>query len=44
GLGVVPENKLTRVFRDIIGRVNQQIATQVEEVYLVVSGIPKRWK
>ncbi|EGR8609960.1 adenosylcobinamide kinase/adenosylcobinamide phosphate guanyltransferase, partial [Listeria monocytogenes] len=29
---------------DIIGRVNQQIATQVEEVYLVVSGIPKRWK
>ncbi|EAE8345661.1 bifunctional adenosylcobinamide kinase/adenosylcobinamide-phosphate guanylyltransferase [Listeria monocytogenes] len=44
GLGVVPENKLTRVFRDIIGRINQQIATQVEEVYFVVSGIPKRWK
>ncbi|MBC2038874.1 bifunctional adenosylcobinamide kinase/adenosylcobinamide-phosphate guanylyltransferase [Listeria marthii] len=44
GLGVVPENKLTRVFRDIIGRINQQIAMQVEEVYFVVSGIPKRWK
>ncbi|MBC2215025.1 bifunctional adenosylcobinamide kinase/adenosylcobinamide-phosphate guanylyltransferase [Listeria welshimeri] len=44
GLGVVPENKLTRVFRDIIGRVNQQIANQVDEVYFVVSGIPKRWK
>lgn len=44
GLGVVPENKLTRVFRDIIGRINQQIATEVEEVYFVVSGIPKRWK
>ncbi|EBF5167953.1 bifunctional adenosylcobinamide kinase/adenosylcobinamide-phosphate guanylyltransferase [Listeria monocytogenes] len=44
GLGVVPENKLTRVFRDIIGRINQQIATQVEAVYFVVSGIPKRWK
>ncbi|MBC1592564.1 bifunctional adenosylcobinamide kinase/adenosylcobinamide-phosphate guanylyltransferase [Listeria seeligeri] len=44
GLGVVPENKMTRIFRDIIGRVNQQIALQTDEVYFVVSGIPKRWK
>ncbi|AHI55626.1 bifunctional adenosylcobinamide kinase/adenosylcobinamide-phosphate guanylyltransferase [Listeria ivanovii] len=44
GLGVVPENKMTRIFRDIIGRVNQQIATQADEVYFVVSGISKRWK
>ncbi|MBC6297857.1 bifunctional adenosylcobinamide kinase/adenosylcobinamide-phosphate guanylyltransferase [Listeria sp. FSL L7-1517] len=44
GLGVVPENKMTRIFRDIIGRVNQQIAAQSDEVYFVLSGIPKRWK
>ncbi|WP_105618608.1 bifunctional adenosylcobinamide kinase/adenosylcobinamide-phosphate guanylyltransferase [Vallitalea okinawensis] len=44
GSGLVPESKLSRVFRDIAGRVNQRIAGKAEEVYLVVSGIPVRIK
>lgn len=44
GGGIVPENRLARVFRDIAGRVNQRIAKQVDEVYFVVSGIPMKIK
>jgi len=44
GAGIVPENRLARVFRDIAGRVNQRIARQVDEVYFVVSGIPMKIK
>jgi len=44
GAGIVPENKLARVFRDIAGRVNQHLASQVDEVYFVVSGIPMKIK
>lgn len=44
GSGVVPESKLGRVFRDIAGRVNQKIAKEAKEVYLVVSGIPVKIK
>lgn len=44
GSGVVPESKLGRVFRDIAGRVNQKIAKEAQEVYLVVSGIPVKIK
>ena len=44
GLGVVPETPLGRGFRDILGRVNQYLAAEAQEVYLVVSGIPVRIK
>jgi adenosylcobinamide kinase/adenosylcobinamide-phosphate guanylyltransferase len=44
GLGIVPENKLSREFRDIAGRVNQYLASQSDEVYLLVSGIPVKIK
>jgi len=44
GLGIVPEYKLARVFRDIAGRVNQYIASRAEEVFLVVCGIPVKVK
>lgn len=44
GFGIVPETKLGREFRDIAGRVNQYIASQCEEVYLTVCGIPMRIK
>ncbi len=44
GLGIVPENKLARVYRDIAGRVNQQIGHQADEVYLVVCGQPMKIK
>lgn len=47
GSGIVPENRLARLFRDIAGRANQQIARVARSVYLVVSGIPidvKKWQ
>lgn len=44
GLGIVPENALARDFRDIAGRVNQQVAQKADEVYFMVAGIPWRIK
>lgn len=44
GLGLVPENKLGRIFRDIAGRMNQFIAAKADEVYLAVCGIPMKIK
>lgn len=44
GCGIVPENRLSREFRDIAGRVNQFLAREAEEVYLAVSGIPVKIK
>ena len=44
GQGIVPGDKMSRDFRDIAGRVNQKIAAEVDEVYLVVAGIPVKIK
>lgn len=44
GSGIVPENLLGRVFRDIAGRVNQHIAGHCDEVYLTVCGLPLKLK
>ena len=44
GSGIVPEYKMSRVFRDIAGRVNQYIASRASEVNLVVCGIPIKIK
>jgi adenosylcobinamide kinase/adenosylcobinamide-phosphate guanylyltransferase len=44
GLGIVPENRLARHFRDIAGRVNQRLAAQADEVHFVVSGIDMKIK
>lgn len=44
GMGLVPNNALGRYFRDIAGRINQQIAKEADEVYFVVSGIPMKIK
>lgn len=38
GDGIVPENKLSRIFRDLSGLANQKIAAESEKVYLVVAG------
>ena len=40
GLGIVPENKMAREFRDLAGHVNQEIADACETVYFVASGLP----
>ncbi len=44
GLGVVPENQLARLYRDLLGRANQLLAQNMDEVYLMVAGIPMRIK
>lgn len=44
GMGLVPEHKLGRIFRDIAGFVNQYIASLADEVYLVSCGIPLKLK
>jgi adenosylcobinamide kinase/adenosylcobinamide-phosphate guanylyltransferase len=44
GMGIVPENKLARQFRDAAGWVNQTIAAEVDELYFCVSGYPMKVK
>ena len=44
GLGGVSENQLQRKFTDLQGWVNQYIAAHADEVYLMVSGIPMKFK
>ncbi len=44
GLGIVPENKLARNFRDIAGRMNQLVAIKSDEVFFMIAGIPSKIK
>ncbi|MBB6214611.1 adenosylcobinamide kinase/adenosylcobinamide-phosphate guanylyltransferase [Anaerosolibacter carboniphilus] len=44
GMGIVPENRLSRIFGDIAGRINQIIAAEADDVYFTVSGIPMKIK
>ena len=39
GLGIVPDNKLARYFRDIAGRVNRAVADASDQLYLTISGV-----
>lgn len=40
GLGIVPDNALSRRYRDVLGWVNQRCAQASHEAYLLVSGLP----
>ena len=40
GWGIVPENALARRFRDLSGRLQQEIAQIADQVILMVAGIP----
>ena len=44
GQGIVPDNHLARMFRDIAGITNQQLAAAADEAYVVISGIPLKLK
>ena len=44
GLGLVPEKRLARVYRDLLGNANQLLAQHADEVYFMVSGIPTKVK
>ena len=39
GLGIVPDNKLARYFRDIAGRVNRTVAMAADKLFLTISGV-----
>jgi adenosylcobinamide kinase/adenosylcobinamide-phosphate guanylyltransferase len=38
GLGLVPANPIGRAYRDLLGRLNQQLASNATAVHLVVAG------
>lgn len=40
GMGIVPDNKLAREFRDHAGRMNQAIAAAAQRVVFVAAGLP----
>ncbi|MDO8578918.1 MAG: bifunctional adenosylcobinamide kinase/adenosylcobinamide-phosphate guanylyltransferase [Dehalococcoidales bacterium] len=44
GLGLVPDNKLGRLYRDVLGKANRLLAEEVDEVYLMVAGLPLKLK
>ena len=44
GLGLVPGNRMGRLYRDFLGRANQMLAQNADEVYFMVAGIPLRVK
>lgn len=40
GLGIVPDNKLARTFRDLAGWTHQRLAGVCSDVYFVAAGLP----
>jgi adenosylcobinamide kinase/adenosylcobinamide-phosphate guanylyltransferase len=44
GLGLVPTNRPSRLYRDLLGKANQMLAQCVDEVYLMVAGLPVQVK
>jgi adenosylcobinamide kinase/adenosylcobinamide-phosphate guanylyltransferase len=40
GFGIVPENAMARRFRDLAGRLHQDIAQDADQVLLMVAGLP----
>ena len=44
GLGVVPESESGRMFRDVLGLINQRAAEAAEEVHLCIAGVAVRIK
>ncbi len=44
GLGIVPDNPLSRAFRDTLGRVNQRLARAASEAFQIVCGLEIKLK
>ena len=44
GLGLVPISRIGRLYRDVMGKANQRLAQEAEEVYLMVAGLPVQIK
>lgn len=44
GLGIVPDNRLSRLFRDHAGRLHQDIARIADKVLFMAAGLPMQLK
>ena len=44
GMGLVPANRMGRLYRDLLGEANQLLAQHADEIYLMVAGLPVRIK
>lgn len=44
GLGIVPDNAMARMFRDLAGAAHQQLAEICAEVHFIVAGLPMTLK
>jgi adenosylcobinamide kinase/adenosylcobinamide-phosphate guanylyltransferase len=44
GLGIVPENRTARLYRDLLGKANQLLAQHASQVYLMVAGLATQIK
>jgi adenosylcobinamide kinase/adenosylcobinamide-phosphate guanylyltransferase len=40
GTGLVPANRVGRLYRDLLGKANQMLAQRADEIYLMVAGLP----
>jgi adenosylcobinamide kinase/adenosylcobinamide-phosphate guanylyltransferase len=44
GAGLVPANRVGRLYRDLLGKANQVLAQRADEIYLMVAGLPIKIK
>lgn len=44
GLGIVPDNRMAREFRDHAGRLHQRVAASVDEVHFIAAGLSLKMK
>ena len=44
GMGLVPDHRSGRIYRDLLGKANQLLAQQADDVYLMVAGLPWQLK
>ena len=44
GQGIVPDNAMARMFRDMVGWVNQRVAARADAVIWMVAGLPVQVK
>ena len=44
GQGLVPASSMSRLYRDMLGKTNRLLAQNMEEVYMMVAGLPVKIK
>lgn len=44
GMGIIPADPVSRFYRELLGRANQQVAQAANNVHLVIAGIPMELK